>query len=598
MVVHQEKGNGQEFRTVAEDVDGRIWATTRVDVWRFDFSSNPTRAERFDSSHGIPPGWKNVYQFRNHIIFATERGLLQFSEPKQLFVPDTELGTQFADGSKAISVVKEDDLHNVWVSGKGFHGFLRRIPSGGFEWVEMPLIASAIEETWCLNIDGDGTVWAAGEEGILFRWNSKDAGNPRNQDFRVLIRELSVAESKTTLFGGDGPEPSALQIPFRQNALRFEFAAPFFQSPSAVQYQFRLDNNEREWSPWTTETHKDFTNLPPRNFRFRVRARSPHGQLSPETTLSFQVLPPWYRTWWAYCLYFVGGTFLSWILFRWRLRVLRAHNQQLEKIVEERTAEVRTQRDQNEALLLNILPATIASELRDSGAVAPTMFENVTVCFTDFVGFTLSSEKLSPDLLVTTLNEYFTAFDAIMIRYGLEKLKTIGDSYMFASGMPEQRSSHAVDAVLAALEMLHAARDLARPDQETNWKMRVGLYSGPVVAGVVGKSKFTFDIWGNTVNLASRMESSGAPDRVNLSNSTCCHVLQFIDCEARGRIRIKEGRELEMHFALGVKPELLEGPLIDGVPAAFRAAYEAAFAQPPRAFPTFLVKTQTTLSLD
>ena len=171
-------------------------------------------------------------------------------------------------------------------------------------------------------------------------------------------------------------------------------------------------------------------------------------------------------------------------------------------------------------------------------------FEDVTIGFTDFVGFTLATEKLAAEEIVGLLHEYFTAFDRIVSRYGLEKMKTIGDSYMFVSGMPDRRPSHPVDAVLAALEMVETVRTMARPDEGIEWQMRVGLHTGPVIAGVVGIHKFAFDVWGDSVNFSSRMESSGAPNRVNLSERTYSRVKDFVRCTPRGRVVTKDGREV------------------------------------------------------
>jgi class 3 adenylate cyclase len=268
-----------------------------------------------------------------------------------------------------------------------------------------------------------------------------------------------------------------------------------------------------------------------------------------------------------------------WGIVRWRTQQLKEDKKRLEIIVEERTVEIRQQRDEihvqerkSHSLLLNILPAKVADELKATGAVQPVGFDDVTVCFTDFVGFTLSSEKMPPDKLVDALNEYFTAFDEIIARYGLEKLKTIGDSYMFASGLPVRRESHAVDAVLAAIEMADVVKVLAKKVDGTGWNIRIGLHSGPVVAGVVGIRKFAFDIWGNTVNFAARMESSGVHGRVNMSERTCGLTRGLIDCEARGKVKIKEGRELPMFLAIG--------PVGD-----FAARYKAEFGEDPRALP-------------
>jgi len=278
-------------------------------------------------------------------------------------------------------------------------------------------------------------------------------------------------------------------------------------------------------------------------------------------------------------LYGVLGGSGVWGIVRLRTRQLEEDKQKLEVIVEERTVEVRQQRDEiqvqerrSQTLLLNILPAKVADELKATGTVEPVGFDDVTVCFTDFVGFTLSSEKMAPGYLVSALNEYFTLFDEIIDRYGLEKLKTIGDSYMFASGLPERRASHAVNGVLAALEMAEVVKELGARDDGTGWNIRIGLHSGPVVAGVVGIRKFAFDIWGNTVNLAARMESSGVPGRVNMSERTYALTRGLIDCEARGRIRIKEGREMEMFLA--------DAPARD-----LGTRYHGVFAEEPRSLP-------------
>jgi class 3 adenylate cyclase len=241
----------------------------------------------------------------------------------------------------------------------------------------------------------------------------------------------------------------------------------------------------------------------------------------------------------------------------------------------------------SESLLLNILPGEVADELRAKGLVSPKYFEDVTILFTDFVGFTLSTEKLAAEELVGLLHDYFTAFDQIVARYRLEKMKTIGDSYMCISGLPMRNPAHPVDMVMAAFEMLHAVRERARPDRLAQWKVRIGIHTGPVIAGVVGINKFAFDIWGDTVNYSSRMESSGEANRINLSDRTYSRVKDFFACEHRGKVLTKEKRELDMYFANGILPALL----IDSdeiPPPGFVRRYNVYFQKNPPAFPTFL----------
>ena len=580
--------SGQEFRSVVEDSDGRVWVTTRLDITRVDFSTTPPRAQKFTSDQGVPAGWKNVYRVGGQVLFATEAGLRRFSEKSGRFEPDPQMGSSFADGSRAVSLVKQDALGRVWLTGKGYHGVLKHASNGQLEWMALPLLRSGIDELYALHIDPDGTVWAAGEDGAPVRWRP-DGSNPE-AGFQTLLRRVTRVGAAAPLYDGAGP----FQLPeqaYSRNPLRFEFAAPHYERDEAVEYQVMLDGFDPQWSTWSRESQKDYTNLPEGTYTLHLRARSPHGLVSSAATFPFHVLPPWQRTWWAYTLYAIFLALTVWGLTRWRTRKLSEQNARLEQTVEERTVEIRRQRDQiqeeqdkSEALLLNILPVPVANELKQTGAVQPMTFDDVTVCFTDFAGFTLSSEKIAAADLVATLDEYFTAFDAIVSRYGLEKLKTIGDAYMFAGGLPSAKSSHAVDAVLAALEIVEKAQQLSLRHAELQWKIRVGLHSGPVVAGVVGVRKFAFDIWGPTVNMASRMESSGAPGRVNISSRTHELVRDFIDCEARGPVKTKEGREFEMYFAAGPRLQLVEGAGA-GVPKEFRRLYEERFSSPLRAYP-------------
>jgi len=261
--------------------------------------------------------------------------------------------------------------------------------------------------------------------------------------------------------------------------------------------------------------------------------------------------------------------------------------------LEQRHQQVEQQKQISESLLLNILPGEVAEELRVKGMVSPKYFEDVTILFTDFVGFTLSTEKLAAEELVELLHDYFTAFDRIVARYGLEKMKTIGDSYMCLSGLPIRNPAHPVDTVMAAFEMLHAVEERARPDRPAQWKVRIGIHTGPVIAGVVGINKFAFDIWGDTVNLSSRMEANSEANRINLSERTYSRVKDFFDCECRGRVLTKEKRGLEMYFANGILPGLAKGSFESGIseaaPQAFIRRYNVYFQKDPPAFPSFLV---------
>jgi class 3 adenylate cyclase/tetratricopeptide (TPR) repeat protein len=224
-----------------------------------------------------------------------------------------------------------------------------------------------------------------------------------------------------------------------------------------------------------------------------------------------------------------------------------------------------TQKAEIEGLLLNILPSKVAAELQMTGTATPRFYEQVSVLFTDFKGFTLIADALSPQEVVSELNACFMAFDDIIDKYHLEKIKTIGDSYMCAGGIPTENDFHAVNIVRAGLEIRDWMKNFNEERSHLNmpaWELRIGIHVGPVVAGVVGKRKYAYDIWGSTVNIASRIESSGQPGMVNISEATYHLVKEKFRCFYRGKISAKNIGDIDMYFvekegsSITVEPDL------------------------------------------
>ncbi|MDJ1158571.1 adenylate/guanylate cyclase domain-containing protein [Chelatococcus sp. SYSU_G07232] len=216
------------------------------------------------------------------------------------------------------------------------------------------------------------------------------------------------------------------------------------------------------------------------------------------------------------------------------------------------------EKEKSERLLLNILPPSIADELKAHARVQPRFYDSVSVVFSDFKGFTQLIERLEPASVVQQLDQHFSRFDEIVTGFRLEKLKTIGDAFMAAGGLPEANRTHPVDACLAAL---HLQDYLARTNRQREklhlplWEARIGINTGPAIAGVVGRHKFTYDVWGNTVNVAERMEAAGVPGRVNISEATWNHVRTWFETEPRGSVTVKGKGEMNMYFLDRIKPE-------------------------------------------
>jgi class 3 adenylate cyclase/AmiR/NasT family two-component response regulator len=242
---------------------------------------------------------------------------------------------------------------------------------------------------------------------------------------------------------------------------------------------------------------------------------------------------------------------------------LLEYNEQLEEKVKQRTIEIEKKSVQLEAeksksdkLLLNILPEEIADELKRFGRSYARKHNQVTVLFADIKGFTTITETMPPDELITQLDESFRGFDHILEKYGIEKIKTIGDCYMCACGLPTDMENNAVIAINAALDMqefMSGFNTTKRIQNMPVFNIRIGIHTGPVIAGVVGITKFAYDIWGDTVNLASQMEHHSLPGKINISENSFLLINGQFNCTPRGKIETKSKGDIEMYFVEGRK---------------------------------------------
>jgi two-component system sensor histidine kinase ChiS len=360
----------------------------------------------------------------------------------------------------------------------------------------------------------------------------------------------------------------------KDNVFSFTFAALHYTLPERNQYAYKMENFDEEWNFSGTRRVAPYTNLDPGEYTFRVKG-SNSDNIWDDKGVSIKVLvkPPYWKTWWFRILLAAGvlGCFYAWN--RSRIQGIEAQKNLLENQVTERTAEVIlqkkelelqrdalvTEKSKSDKLLLNILPAETAEELKTRGKSAARHYRMVSVLFTDFRGFTGFAENMRPNDLIAELDRCFLYFDDITEKYNIEKIKTIGDSYMAAGGIPIRNRSNPIDAVLAGLAIKKTMEDIKKEKDangETYWDIRIGIHTGDLIAGVVGKKKFAYDIWGDTVNTASRMESTGEINKVNISGATYEMVKDYFTCTYRGKIAVKSKGEIDMYFVNGIHPEL------------------------------------------
>jgi ligand-binding sensor domain-containing protein/class 3 adenylate cyclase len=459
---------------------------------------------------------------------------------------------------KALGVDKEGNVWigtteglNKWRMKKG--GFIAFTERAGFVGIEVKSNA-----VWT---DRQGDIWFGTAKGAT------RVGAERAMD-RTIPPLVAIRGWKVNL--EDRAIGEDMDLSHTERNVRIEYGSVSLSDPGAVRYQYMLQGLDAEWQPITDETDAYYPALPPARYTFKIKAMDRSGEWSAPTELAFTILPPWYRSWWFYTAMalFIGIVLFSYIKVRERQLTMR--NLVLERKVKERTEEVVAQSQEIEGqkvriedLLLNILPKQISEELKDKGKATARRHEAVTVMFTDMKGFTKAAEKMTPEQLVNELDHCFIGFDEIIGRYGIEKIKTIGDAYMCAGGVPMEDPHHANKAVLAAMEvrsLMEAWRVEREAKGQEPWILRIGAHSGPVVAGVVGKRKFAYDIWGDTVNTASRMESSGVPGEVNVSGATYELIKDRFECEHRGKVEAKNKGQIDMYFVRRIKPAYSADP--------------------------------------
>jgi class 3 adenylate cyclase len=240
---------------------------------------------------------------------------------------------------------------------------------------------------------------------------------------------------------------------------------------------------------------------------------------------------------------------------------LVSSNQELVNLnseIENINKQLSDEKSRSERLLTNILPTKIIEKLKDYKGLIANHYDQCTVMFTDFKDFSILTEELSTVELVTELNYVFSKFDDIVNKYGIEKIKTIGDSYMCVGGIPVPKEKHSVDVILAALEISDFMQEYKNDRTRENKKffeMRIGIHTGHLIAGIVGKHKFSYDVWGDTVNYASRLENASMPGMINISEATYVLVKDYFECTYRGKIAVKSKSETNMYFVERLKKE-------------------------------------------
>lgn len=579
-------------KVIYRDLEGKIWLVTS-DQGLYNIIEKQDGSFYFKNYPIINHNDEN-----GHItsILQTEKGFLwlgTYGEGiKKLNLATNE--TIIYDESKGLSNnviygLLEDVEHNIWAStNKGISKFNPQTEA---------FINYTVKDGLQSNEFNTNAYFKSSEGQLYFGGiNGYTVFNPKNVNKNPIEPKTIISRVLLSQRGSNTRETIAENISYSttldlrhdQNDISFEFISTNYSNPSKTKYKYILEGHEEDYIYLENGNTVNYLNIPHGNYTFKVYAQSGDGLWSNEpTTIEINITPPYWLTWWFRVLIIILLTVLGIVIYRRRVDVIRRQKVRLEIEVVKRTRQITEQhkkiedqkkkveiqkakiehqkellekeKEKVEQLLLNILPEGTAEELKKEGRSKARYYKNVSVLFTDFVGFSKLAEEMKPQELVQKLDSYFSKFDEIIEKYDLEKIKTIGDSYMCAGGVPIRNKSNAIEVTLSALEIKDYMLDrqrLASEKGEKEWEIRIGINTGEVIAGVIGIKRFAYDIWGATVNQAQRMEMHGQPGTVNVSGNTYEYIAPYFECTYRGKIQTKHKGMLDMYYVSGIKPEL------------------------------------------
>ncbi len=363
-------------RYAVESEPGIVWVGTMdTGVMRLTFNAghlmNPV-IEKFGTESGLPIGGVTPFQVNKRLVFCTKQGICQFDPAQKRFAPDPFFNGMQLGRNPDESVIVTDKDGNIWVNLGKESAVYKKLPNGDYQLEKDLLARFADEVTNIIYPDNDGVVWF-GTANSVKRF-APGRRQTEQTDFPALIRRVTLASDSVIYHGGAKAgsrldDPAGRRFPFRQNALRFDFSASSYLNPSANEFRSQLEGFDANGAPWSSDTRRYYTNLPTGTYRFRVQARNIFGHESSEDVYAFTINPPLYGTWWAWCLYVLGAGGLIFGLVRARTRQLQERSKTLERIVEERTAEIKSAQEklvtQSKLAALGALTAGIAHEIKN-----------------------------------------------------------------------------------------------------------------------------------------------------------------------------------------------------------------------------------------
>ena len=499
---------GNVIFKITQDKEGGYWICTGSGI-----SYTPS----FDSSHSLPLAYENI---------NSDNGL--GTDSVFQVIPDTT-SDFWITSNYGIASVKKEELLSAAKKGTKIESLQYYSKNDGLD-------SDGTTSTALSICDSHGRLWFTMVDGFALY----DPVRVRENHVLPLVNIESITIDNVTYDFKQKAKEFVLKPGTKRVDIKFTGLS--FDAPERIQFQHQLTNFEDKFSLSSKNRVVSYTNITPGHHTFLVMAINGEGLPSEESKAVLFVQKPYFYQmplFWAVSAIIFIAALIS--LFYYKQRKIKLENIRLEGMVQIRTRELAAEKDKSDQLLRAILPDKIADELKDNMHSVAETFSDVTLLFSDIVSFTKVSSSHTAAEIVKALNDLFTKFDTRAKEMGVEKIKTIGDAYMAACGVPSSNPDHARIMVNFAKGMYQDLEEYNKT-AEIPFNMRIGLNSGPVTAGVIGKTKFVYDVWGNTVNVASRMETACTPGKIRVSQTFYEHLkdseVKFsepIECDIKGK---------------------------------------------------------------
>lgn len=550
----------KDINSISEDKNN-IWVGTNYNgVYRIEYKQtfdSITDIQQYRDLDNFNVQWVKAAYILNKTVFLTRNGIYSYIPERNAFISDSTIAKNLIGNYTIIDPIAEIQS-NIFFAARNENSNITRIGHIKSDSLRNRLAFNFLRSLSNNNVQKlipqADDLWVITEKELIYFSNTNYVQEVKSKTFftQIVFQEDSILQLNPAF-------TNALIVPKGIRNIEIEAVSSSESRNQEVLYQFKIDGYDKQWLEWQQENYFHIENLPRGKYNILVRSKDINGNVSKIAGLELIVQAPFYISIVAYILYFLIVLSGFFVIIKWRAYNFALERFKLEETINKRTKELILQREKTEELLKSYAPKETIEKLHDFRKEKAQRYKMVTILFADIIGFNTIAKQESSTEIIDELDKFYYQFDQVVERLNIKKIKTVGDTYMAAGGIPKKNRTNPIEVVLAAFEMQQYLEHLNKSHRFKEiklWDIRFGIHTGPVFAEENPWKKHPYDIWGETVNIASRMQSSGEIGKVNISGNTYELIREYFICQYRGKMPVKYRGDIDMYFIEGFRPKL------------------------------------------